>query len=138
MIARFLANVKVRAGPSSSTGLVAEYYKGQTVKYDQTEIKEGRKWISFLDNSGIRRYCCVYDIDGEPLIELGVDDDDDDENDENISQTVLASYFDDEIGYKNNYLNDGGYYYAELSKDPAKKDYSALGITIWSETKNYL
>ena len=137
MIARFLANVKVRAGPSSSTGLVAEYYKGQTVKYDQTEIKEGRKWISFLDNSGIRRYCCVFDKDGKPLIELGVDDDDD-ENDENISQTVLASYFDDEIGYKNNYLNDGGYYYAELSKDPAKKDYSALGITIWSETKNYL
>ena len=44
---------------------------------------------------------------------------------------VLASKFSDSVGSYDNNLNDGGYYYAELSTnpdDPKKKyDYSALG-----------
>ena len=42
---------------------------------------------------------------------------------------VLASYFTDEIGCRDNNLYDGGYYYAELSNDPFSRplDYSALG-----------
>ena len=46
-----------------------------------------------------------------------------------INQTVLASYFDDKIGYRDNNLYDGNYWYAELSKDPFSKplDFSALG-----------
>ena len=44
-----------------------------------------------------------------------------------MSHSVLASWFDDKIGYKNNNLYDGGLYYAELSKDYKKKDFSALG-----------
>ena len=40
---------------------------------------------------------------------------------------VLASWFDDKIGCRDNNLYDGGYYYAELSKDYTKKDFSALG-----------
>ena len=40
---------------------------------------------------------------------------------------MKASVFDDKIGCKDNDLYDGGYYNAELSKDPAKKDFSALG-----------
>ena len=42
---------------------------------------------------------------------------------------VWASYFSDEIGCRDNNLYDGGYYYAELSKDPFHRpyDYSALG-----------
>ncbi len=44
---------------------------------------------------------------------------------------VLASEFSDSTGCYDNNLNDGGYYYAELSTnpdDPKKKwDYSALG-----------
>ena len=40
---------------------------------------------------------------------------------------VLATKFDDSKGYKNIDLNDGGYYYAELSKDYKNKDFSALG-----------
>ena len=38
-----------------------------------------------------------------------------------MSQKVLASYFSDKIGNRNNRLDDGGYYYAELSNDPKKK-----------------
>ena len=41
-----------------------------------------------------------------------------------MSHSVLASWFDDKIGYKNNNLYDGGLYYAELSKDYKKKDFS--------------
>ena len=42
-------------------------------------------------------------------------------------QKVLASFFDDPKGNHNNSLDDGGYYYSELSKDPKKKDFKALG-----------
>ena len=35
--------------------------------------------------------------------------------------------FDGEIGNHNNNINDGGYYYAELSKNYLNKDFSALG-----------
>ena len=46
--------------------------------------------------------------------------------------TVLASEFDDDTGcYNNNRLDDGGYYYSELSTNPDASlknlDYSALG-----------
>ena len=40
---------------------------------------------------------------------------------------VLASVFSDRIGSRNNNLYDGGMYYAELSNNPAKKDFKALG-----------
>ena len=39
----------------------------------------------------------------------------------------MASMFKDKTGCKNNNLYDGGLYYAELSINPAKKDFSALG-----------
>ena len=38
-----------------------------------------------------------------------------------MSKKVLASYFSDSIGNHDNRLDDGGYYYAELSNDPQKK-----------------
>ena len=44
-----------------------------------------------------------------------------------MSRKVLASYFTDKTGNRDNDLYDGGYYYAELSNDPAKKDFKALG-----------
>ena len=44
-----------------------------------------------------------------------------------MSRTVLASYYSGSTGNHDNDLNDGGYYYAELSKDPKKRDYKALG-----------
>jgi len=42
-------------------------------------------------------------------------------------QTVKASCFNDSIGNRDNNLNDGGYYYGELSRDFKLKDYEALG-----------
>ena len=44
-----------------------------------------------------------------------------------MTYTCLASWFNDKIGNRDNDLYDGGYYYAELSKDYTKRDYSALG-----------
>ena len=44
-----------------------------------------------------------------------------------LKQKVLASVFSDRIGSRNNNLYDGGMYYAELSNNPAKKDFKALG-----------
>ena len=42
-------------------------------------------------------------------------------------EKVLATYFEDKIGMRDNDLYDGGMYYAELSNDPKKKDFKALG-----------
>ncbi|CAD8125766.1 unnamed protein product [Paramecium sonneborni] len=44
-------------------------------------------------------------------------------------ETVLASGLNDSKGYRSTNLNDGDFYYAELSKDPFTKpnDFSALG-----------
>ena len=126
MIGKFLANVKVRTGPSISSESVATYYPGETVKYDKTVNNEGRLWISYIGKSGNRRYCCAIDANGEKYIDLGNNSSNNDNSGGN-AQTVLASYFSDKIGCKDNDLYDGGLYYAELSLDPAKKDFKALG-----------
>ena len=125
MFAKFLANAKVRAGLSISTEAVDIYYTGETLRYDKTVNNEGRLWISYIGKSGNRRYCRAIDINGKQYIELGIDEEDNDCN-RNNSLTVLASYFDDKIGYKDNDLYDGGLYYAELSINPAYKDFRAL------------
>ena len=44
-----------------------------------------------------------------------------------MAQRVLASWFSDKTGYRDNNLNDGGLYYAELSIDYKKRDFRALG-----------
>ena len=44
-----------------------------------------------------------------------------------MAQRVLASSFSDKTGYRDNNLNDGGLYYAELSIDYKKRDFRALG-----------
>ena len=41
---------------------------------------------------------------------------------------VLASWFDDKIGCRDNNLYDGGMYYAELSKDYTKKPQTSRTI----------
>ena len=127
MLARFLTNVKVRAGPSTSSESVATYKSGETVKYDKTVNNEGRLLISYIGNSGNRRYCCAIDTNGEKYIDLGNNSSNNNNNSGGNAQTVLASYFSDKTGCKDNDLYDGGLYYAELSLDPAKKDFRALG-----------
>ena len=114
-IGRTKKTVIIRECPSILTKEIDRFIPNTIVKYDQTIINEGRKWILFIDNSDNRRYCCAINIDGEELIELGVD------NEDNNSHKVLASYFDDKEGYKNNNLYDRGLYHAELSKIPLKK-----------------
>jgi hypothetical protein len=47
--------------------------------------------------------------------------------DVDAGQRVLASCFTDRIGNRDNNLYDGGSYYAELSRNPRRRDYSALG-----------
>ena len=128
MLARFLKNVKVRAGPSISSEEVATYKSGETVKYDKTVNNEGRIWISYIGKSGNRRYCCAIDTNGEKYIDLGNNNSSSSNNSSGgNAQTVLASYFDDKKGCRDNDLYDGGLYYAELSIDPNKKDFRALG-----------
>lgn len=70
-IAIFQANVYVREGPSVTTKSVAQYYIGETVRYDSIVNNEGRKWISYIGRSGNRRYCCAVDTDGSVYINLG-------------------------------------------------------------------
>ena len=125
MLARFLTNVKVRAGPTTSTESVATYHAGETVKYDKTVNNEGRLWIEYIGKSGNRRYCCAVDTNGEKYIDLGNNNASNNISGGN-SQTVLASYFVDAKGYKGDDLYKG-YYYAELSIDYKKKDFKALG-----------
>ena len=130
MIAKFLTDVRVRLAPSVSSEHVASYQPGETVRYEKTVNNEGRLWITYVAKSGNRRYCCAIDTNGEKYIDLGADVNDDNYIGNNIgnnSQTVLASYFDDKIGCRDNDLYDGGYYYAELSINPAQKDFRALG-----------
>ena len=123
MLATFLTTVKVRAGPSTSTESVAVYKQGETVKYDKTVENEGRLWISYVGGSGNRRYCCARDTNGEVYIDLG-------NNGGNSGgsngERVLATVFDDKTGSRSNDLYKG-LYYAELSIDYNKKDFSALG-----------
>ena len=44
-----------------------------------------------------------------------------------MAEKVLATYFKDKIGMRDNDLYDGGMYYAELSNDYKRKDFKALG-----------
>ena len=123
MIARFLTNVKVRTGPSTTSSSVATYNAGETVRYDNIVKNEGRTWITYIGGSGNRRYCCAIDTNGEQYIDLGNNGG----GNNNNSQNVLASYFNDKTGCRGNNLYDGGLYYAELSINPAQKDFKALG-----------
>ena len=126
MIARFLTTVQVRAGPSTSTEAVAKYTKGEEVKYDKTVNNEGRLWISYIGRSGNRRYCCAIDTNGEKYIDLGNGGCSGGNGGSN-GESVLASVFKDGKGCRGNDLYDGGLYYAELSINPEKKDFKALG-----------
>ena len=69
MKAIFLDTVNVRSQPSISSEIVAKYYKGESVSYDNIIENEGRLWITYIGGSGNRRYCCAKDITGEILID---------------------------------------------------------------------
>ena len=72
MKAIFLDTVNVRTQPSISSEIVAKYYKGESVSYDNIIENEGRLWITYIGRSGNRRYCCARDITGEILIDNSI------------------------------------------------------------------
>lgn len=51
-----LADINVRALPSTSSEIVAMYKKGQKVHYDSVYEGDGYRWISYIGGSGKRRY----------------------------------------------------------------------------------
>jgi len=69
--ATFLTTVNVRSSPSTSSTAVAQYKAGETVKYDQVVVQDGRTWISYIGGSGNRRYCCAIDKDGSQYVSVG-------------------------------------------------------------------
>ena len=76
MIATFLTTVNIRSQPSTNSEIVGKYYDGETVRYDQTIENEERLWISYIGQSGNRRYCCARDKTGEIYIDNVVKNDD--------------------------------------------------------------
>lgn len=85
MQAKFLTTVNVRSNPSTSSEIVAKYEKGETVNYDQTLKNEGRLWISYIANSGNRRYCCARDTSGEIYIDNVISNNSNNNNNPNVN-----------------------------------------------------
>lgn len=59
--------LNVRTDPNAKTGkAVATYKKGQTFNYDSYTITNGYVWLSYISNSGSRRYVAEGPYDGNP------------------------------------------------------------------------
>ena len=56
--------INVRAAPSTSSEVVAEYYNGNTVYYDSIVRNSECDWVSYIAASGNRRYVCGQLPDG--------------------------------------------------------------------------
>lgn len=63
--ATFLADVKVRAGASTSSQVVASYKAGQSVYYDRVYAGNGYRWLSYVGASGKRRYVAYRRLSGD-------------------------------------------------------------------------
>lgn len=61
-------DVRIRSAPSVGSGVVGKHKAGDTVNYDSVMNVEGRTWISYIESSGNRRYCCAIDKDGDVYI----------------------------------------------------------------------
>lgn len=55
----------VRNSPSTSGAVVATYDKGQAIHYDSVYEGDGYRWISYISNSGIRRYVAYRRLSGD-------------------------------------------------------------------------
>lgn len=56
--------LNVRNDPSNDNGIVATYGKGQTFNYDSYQVNDGFVWLSYMSNSGVRRYIAEGPDDG--------------------------------------------------------------------------
>lgn len=55
----FTDTVNVRAGPSTQTRSVAQYYPGEKVRLDDIAYSDGKTWGTYIGRSGERRYVCL-------------------------------------------------------------------------------
>lgn len=58
------ATCNVRSAPSVSAPVVAQYKAGQRINYDQVWEGDGYRWISYISNSGHRRYVAYRKLTG--------------------------------------------------------------------------
>ena len=59
-----VAGLNVRNAPSTGAAVAATYVKGQTFNYDSYIITNGYVWLSYVSNSGVRRYVAEGPFDG--------------------------------------------------------------------------
>lgn len=59
------ATCNVRSAPSLSAPVVAQYKPGQRINYDQVWEADGYRWISYISNSGQRRYVAYRKLTGD-------------------------------------------------------------------------
>lgn len=52
-------SINVRNSPSTKGEVAATYKKGQKVNYDSYVIADGHVWISYVSESGVRRYMAI-------------------------------------------------------------------------------
>ncbi len=60
-------NLNVRRSPSLSGQIVAQYNKGESVKYDSYIDSEGYRWISYIGKSGNRNYVARRKLDNSEI-----------------------------------------------------------------------
>lgn len=60
-------NLNVRRSPSLSGQVVAQYDKGESVKYDSYIDNEGYRWISYVGKSGTRNYIARRKLDNSQV-----------------------------------------------------------------------
>lgn len=60
-------NLNVRRSPSLSGQVVAQYDKGESVKYDSYIDNEGYRWISYVGKSGNRNYIARRKLDNSQV-----------------------------------------------------------------------
>ena len=60
-------NLNVRRSPSLSGQVVAQYNKGESVKYDSYIDSEGYRWISYIGKSGNRNYVARKKLDNSEI-----------------------------------------------------------------------
>ena len=60
-------NLNVRRSPSLSGQVVAQYNKGESVKYDSYIDSEGYRWISYIGKSGNRNYVARRKLDNSEI-----------------------------------------------------------------------
>lgn len=60
-------NLNVRRSPSLKGQVVAQYNKGESVKYDSYIDNEGYRWISYIGKSGNRNYIARRKLDNSEI-----------------------------------------------------------------------